>query len=224
MWGEYTPNLTRLYYQIFPRLAAYAECGWTKYENKDYADFCYRVKNTERRWRKLGYFNQQPSFSKQDDTFTLWQLPSQINTIGNSYVIRTDNGKIIVMDGGVVEEEGYLRGFLASLGNNVDCWIVTHPHPDHIGALTKILNAPNGIKIHQICQSTFSEKLLNGEPDYKERAQNYYDAAKKSGIKLVEATPGMTFSFGNTTFKILGITNEEITINPYNNSSMVLKV
>lgn len=101
MWGEFTPNLTRLYYQIFPRIAAYAECGWTKAENKNYDEFRYRVKNTERRWHKLGYFNQQPSFSKQDDTFTLWQLPSQINTIGNSYVIRTDNGKVIVMDGGV---------------------------------------------------------------------------------------------------------------------------
>ena len=33
-------------------------------------------------------------------TFTLWQLESQINTIGNSYVIRTVNGKVIVMDGG----------------------------------------------------------------------------------------------------------------------------
>ena len=45
----------------------------------------------------------------RDDTFTLWQLPSQVNTIGNSYVIRTDDGQIIVMDGGMKEEEGYLR-------------------------------------------------------------------------------------------------------------------
>lgn len=33
-------------------------------------------------------------------TFTLWQLSSQRNDIGNSYVIRTHNGKIVVMDGG----------------------------------------------------------------------------------------------------------------------------
>lgn len=90
MWGEYTPNLTRLYYQTFPRIAAYAECGWTPADKKEYDQFRYRVKNTERRWRKLGYFNQQPSYSVQDDTFTLWQLPSQINTIGNSFIIQTD--------------------------------------------------------------------------------------------------------------------------------------
>lgn len=225
MWGEFTPNLTRLYYQTFPRLAAYAENGWTKATNKDYPDFCHRVKNTERRWRKLGYFNQQPSFSKQDDTFTLWQLPSQINTIGNSFVIRTDNNKIIVMDGGVKEEENYLRGFLAALGNVVDCWFVTHPHADHIGALRKILEDPKGIKIGEICQSTFSDNLLDTEPASKEDAVKYYETARKSGVKSTEVTPGMVFTFGNTTFKILGIKNEELTgTNPYNNSSVVIRV
>ena len=49
----------------------------------------------------------------QNESFTLWQLPSQINTIGNSYVFRTPNGKVVVMDGGVAEETPYLRGFLA---------------------------------------------------------------------------------------------------------------
>jgi hexosaminidase len=163
MWGEYTPNLTRLYYQTFPRIAAYAECGWTKTENKNYAEFCSRMKNTERRWRKMGYFNQQPAYSEQDDTFTLWQLPSQINTIGNSYVIQTDDGKVIVMDGGVKEEEGYLRGFIGALGNVVDCWIVSHPHPDHVGAFIRILENPMGMKVRQICHSTFSEVLMDKE-------------------------------------------------------------
>ena len=224
MWGEYTPNTTRLYYQIFPRIAAYAECGWTAGGNKNYTEFCERVKKTERRWRKAGYFSQQPSFTKQDDTFTLWQLPSQINTIGNSYVIRTDNGKVIVIDGGMKEEEKYLRGFLAALDNKVDCWFVSHPHSDHIGALTRILEDLKDIRIGQICQSTFSNELLNREPNSKEDAVRYYEAARKSGINVIEANLGQTFRFGETTFKILGIKNEELTGNPYNNSSMIIKV
>ncbi|SFU54989.1 N-acetyl-beta-hexosaminidase [Porphyromonadaceae bacterium KHP3R9] len=224
MWGEYTPNQTRIYYQTFPRIAAYAECGWTKAEDKNYDEFRHRMKKTERRWRKMGYINQQPTYTRQDDTFTLWQLPSQINTIGNSYIIRTDDGKVIVIDGGVKEEEGYLRGFIGALGNIVDCWFVTHPHPDHIGALTRILENPKGIGVRQICHSTFSDSLLNGEPDYKGEALNYYEAAKKSGATVTEATLGMTFAFGQTTLRILGIKNEELKSNPYNNSSMVIKV
>lgn len=35
------------------------------------------------------------------ETFTLWQLESQVDTIANSYVIRTAGGKLIVMDGGM---------------------------------------------------------------------------------------------------------------------------
>ena len=50
------------------------------------------------------------------ETFTLWQLESQVDTIGNSYVIRTAGGKLIVMDGGMAVEKDYLRGFIDALG------------------------------------------------------------------------------------------------------------
>ena len=224
MWGEQTPNLTRLYYQTFPRIAAFAESGWTKAENKRYESFCRRIRSAERRWRKIGFFSQQPSYSKQGDTFTLWQLPSQVNTIGNSYVILADDGKLIVMDGGMKEEEDYLRGFLSANGNQVSCWFVSHPHNDHAGALVEILKDLKGIKISQICHSTFSDSLIDREPDNAQFARDYYEAVKQSGIPLVEATEGMVLTFGHTTCKILGIKNEDLTTNPYNNSSMVVKV
>lgn len=59
MWGERTPNTDRLYYQIFPRIAAYAECGWTSMENKDYADFRERFKGIEKIWKERGYLKTQ---------------------------------------------------------------------------------------------------------------------------------------------------------------------
>lgn len=39
MWGEYTPTLERVYYQTYPRIAAFAESGWTAPEKKSYPDF-----------------------------------------------------------------------------------------------------------------------------------------------------------------------------------------
>ena len=57
------------------------------------------------------------TISKSGNGFTLWQIPSQINTIGNSYVLITNKGRIVVMDGGVKEETPFLRGFLGALGN-----------------------------------------------------------------------------------------------------------
>ena len=38
-WTEYIPTNNKLEYMLFPRVAAVAEVGWTKSENKDYKDF-----------------------------------------------------------------------------------------------------------------------------------------------------------------------------------------
>ncbi|MDO5571527.1 MAG: beta-N-acetylhexosaminidase [Bacteroidales bacterium] len=63
MWGEFTPNLQRLYFQIFPRIGAYAECGWANPSEKDYNDFCKRMIPVESKWKEKGFFVGQPSFS-----------------------------------------------------------------------------------------------------------------------------------------------------------------
>ena len=49
--------------------------------------------------------------------FTMWQLNTQCNEIGNSYVFLTREGQVVVMDGGCSKDEYYLRGFLAHMGN-----------------------------------------------------------------------------------------------------------
>lgn len=36
--------------------------------------------------------------------FSLWQLASQADKIGNSYVLVTDKGRVVVIDGGYAEE------------------------------------------------------------------------------------------------------------------------
>ena len=93
------------------------------------------------------------AFPQEESNFTLWQLPSQINTIGNSYVFQMSNGKVVVMDGGVKEETSYLKGFLAALGNEVEAWFISHPHSDHMGALNQILMEPGEIRIKTIYHS-----------------------------------------------------------------------
>ncbi len=166
----------------------------------------------------------QVSAAKKSN-FVMWQLPSQINTIGNSYVFRMNDGKVVVMDGGVKEETNYLRGFLAALGNKVEIWFVSHPHPDHIGALNELLKNPGEIKIEKICLSEFSTAFCEAEPDYKTEAEEFYTNLKKSGIHVVNITrPGLIFHVNQTNFKIIAVKNEDIAINPYNNSSMVIRV
>jgi len=44
LWCEWVPNRKRLEWQIFPRLTAVAEIGWTSKENRNYKSFIQRLK------------------------------------------------------------------------------------------------------------------------------------------------------------------------------------
>ncbi|MDP4185144.1 MAG: MBL fold metallo-hydrolase [Bacteroidota bacterium] len=158
--------------------------------------------------------------------FVMWQLPTQVNTIGNSYVFQMKNGKIAVMDGGVKEETQYLRGFIGALGNEVEAWFVSHPHDDHVGALNEILKDPKGIKIKNIYHSELSQEYYEKyETQYESFTREFYENLNKSGINVVNITePGKILKIDKTNFKILSVRNPEITENPYNNQSMVIRV
>ncbi|MEG1999168.1 MAG: family 20 glycosylhydrolase, partial [Bacteroidales bacterium] len=54
MWSEWLPTAERMHEQTFPRIAAYAETGWTKPENKDYDSFLKRIISLSESWVKRG--------------------------------------------------------------------------------------------------------------------------------------------------------------------------
>ena len=161
----------------------------------------------------------------KDSCFTLWQIASQINTIGNSYVLLTDKGRVVVIDGGMPEEVPYLRGFLGSLGNEVEAWFISHPHLDHMGALNEILKKPGDVKIKMIYHSRFSEELMNSEPQYYKSTKEFYENLDKKTFSVTDLRePGLKIKVDGMNIKILGTTNEEFRTNPYNNSSVIIRV
>ncbi len=163
---------------------------------------------------------------QKDSNFTLWQLPSQVNTIGNSYVFQMSNGKIAVMDGGMMEETAYLKGFLAALGNEVEAWFISHPHNDHMSALNQILMDPDDIRIKTIYHSALLPSFYQAyETGFTSLTEDFYRNLDSSGIHVVNFTePGTTIVIDQTKFKILSVSNPDITVNPYNNSSMAIRV
>ncbi|WP_242205977.1 beta-N-acetylhexosaminidase [Aestuariivivens insulae] len=54
MWSEWTPTNKDIEHQTFPRIAAYAEVGWTTPENKDFERFKSALKKFQTRWDSLG--------------------------------------------------------------------------------------------------------------------------------------------------------------------------
>lgn len=157
--------------------------------------------------------------------FTMWQIPSHRNTIGNSYVFRTRGGKVIVMDGGFPEEEFTMRGFLGALGNEVEAWFISHPHDDHMGALWEILKqGTQDLRIKAIYHSSIIDKVIDAEPTEAEKTRDFYDRLSKCDAQVIDIQqPGGIYDYDGMQLKILSVAND-FTVNPYNNSSMIMRV
>ena len=54
LWSEFINSRARFDYQVYPRLTAFAETGWTPREQKDWPDFLARLENFLKRLDKLG--------------------------------------------------------------------------------------------------------------------------------------------------------------------------
>ncbi|MBQ7517852.1 MAG: MBL fold metallo-hydrolase [Bacteroidales bacterium] len=153
--------------------------------------------------------------------------------IGNSYILQTKGGKVIVIDGGLTGEADRLRDLLKNrYGGVVDQWWVSHPHSDHIGAMLDILKDPRGITVKEVYHSRFPEALgLTERSTWNMYADPLYELLDNSTeIKTTDIqTPGGLFEIDGVLIKVLGVTNPELTTteggtSPYNNSSMILRI
>lgn len=180
----------------------------------------------------IAAFSSRPELCSADggsesayDGFTLWQLPSQTPSQMMGYVLRTAGGKVMVIDGGMTGDSPYLRGFLAALGNRADLWFISHPHGDHVGAVTAILNDPAGISIGCMYGSLPAEEWIKeNELAGLNSARNFYKALANSDRKVHELTPDQIIELDNLQIEILAVKNPEITVNAENNSSVVMRV
>ena len=81
-------------------------------------------------------------------------LANQTNTQMLSVLVETNNGRMIMIDGGTEGDSGHLVESLLARGGHVDAWLITHPHSDHVGALKDILTHPEyGVTIGNIYYS-----------------------------------------------------------------------
>lgn len=158
-------------------------------------------------------------------TFTLWQLPPKTNVMMNSYVLRTKNGKIIVMDGGNSGDAPYLREFLKAQGNKVEAWFISHAHNDHFDALKEILLHPTDLQIKTIYGDLNSEEWVDKYENYCLDDLKKFDAALHGANRTIEPLKlGELLQIDGVNIEVLGVSNPEIHPNAINNSSVVLRV
>lgn len=78
------------------------------------------------------------------------QYASVSEAQGMFYTIEDVNRNLVIIDGGWTVDAEQVRQVIAEHGNHVTAWIITHPHPDHVGAFNVIANDIEDIVIDHI--------------------------------------------------------------------------
>ena len=166
-------------------------------------------------------------FKKPKDFIELTQLHDNSASQMMGYFIKTNNDKIIVIDGGTVDDSKNLQKYINDNGGKVDYWFLTHFHLDHSGALTDIINntsIPIENIIYHECPKEMIEKYETGRiPQYELvhiALQN--DRVKQ---KIIDPKENQIFEFSNNVnIKIISVYENDITENLGNNTSTVFKM
>lgn len=148
--------------------------------------------------------NRTPvSAENTQETSHTWEITQYADASGAQaaiYTVVRDDGKLAVIDGGWDTNADALREILASLGNHVDTWILTHPHKDHIGAFNVIYPDPQGITIDRILTIDLDVDL------YMENAKEWDDAAtEEEFVRMVPDMDNLTYVHTGDTLDVIGL-------------------
>ena len=176
------------------------------------------------------------SWSKRDEElfgpkktghFSLMQISSVRDTIGNSYLLRTSGGKVIMMDGGHGFEADHLRERIMEAGGHVDLWFISHPHQDHMEALIEILVDMREITIDKIVYSRVSDAFLDNEPSNAADARRYYRVLDNTPVRtdiLNLHQPMQRFDIDGVGILVLAVDHPEFESREYNDQSTIIRV
>lgn len=154
----------------------------------------------------------------------IYQLTNITHEQMMGYVIQSDNGAVIVIDGGSYNQSDELYKILKLVGGRVDMWFVSHPHSDHFASLIELLEKHNDIDVKGIWHSSTNIEEKNISEEEAEEIRKWENFTRKTYITVNELKEGDIFRTDDITIEVLGISNPEIKENSVNNQSVVLRI
>lgn len=131
---------------------------------------------------------------------------------GDASMIITDEA-VVVIDCGPVSSSDVLCEYIASYTEKIDCLVISHPHEDHMGGASALIER---FEIGEIIMEGYDE-FEDDAPVFYERA---YDAMVEHELYPLLAVPGNTYVYGDITLEILAPCRD---YGDKNNNSIVLK-
>lgn len=169
------------------------------------------------------FFRKEPKMKN-----TLHMLQSQTDTICNSFIVTTEDGKVIVIDGGYETERPYFVSYLQKLTGkqtpHIDVWILTHPHEDHVNTFFDICeHHPDEVTFDRVYLNFPSKGLFEGVDDSaKATMDDFYRVLPLFAKKLRLLCGGDVFTIGKAKFYVLS--SQDFTFRNCNNQSLVFRM
>ena len=153
-----------------------------------------------------------PSVSAQQGSPISELVFTTVDVGHGDFLLLQQDGKTMVVDSGDSSQKKSVKQALERYGvKKIDILILTHPHSDHIGNATYLIeNYP--IDTVYLTEREHTTKLYD----------KLLDALLDSSAAVKRAKPGVSFFFGNASCEFLGPLDVEA--KDINNSSAVLRI
>lgn len=161
-------------------------------------------------------------------TNAIHMLKSVTDTICNSFIVTTEDGKLIVIDGGYESETEYFLSYLKQVAGtgtpHIDAWFLTHPHSDHVNCFFDVMQHHLGeVDAERVYLNFPSRGFFEGDDD--SAAQTIDDFCRVLPLiadKVRVVCGGDTLQIGGARFYILY--SQDFEIRNCNNSSLVFRM
>lgn len=154
------------------------------------------------------YTGQEIDLSNE---YVITQYSDASGVQASIYTIENED-YFLIIDGGWAENEGALREIIAAHGNQVDAWIISHPHKDHAGAFNAIYADPQGITISAIYDNGVDYDFIEsvGEPYDDITVMETYYALTKDEPQVIHLKRGDVIEVCGLTLEILNAFDQAV--------------
>ena len=141
------------------------------------------------------------------------------------YVVVSDSGHVLVIDGGDKDNGAELKRIIRSVGGHVDLWLLTHPHKDHYTAIMEVLTDPEGITYDKIGSSWLPDEWAQPVEQWELNELRAWNAFSRTlDERYFELREGQAFRLGSMKVEVHASANPDLTTNFGNNQSCVISV
>ena len=146
---------------------------------------------------------------------TIHMLRSVTDTICDSFIITTGDGKVIAIDGGYKTETdnfiGYLKKVTGSEKPHIDVWFLSHPHDDHCQVFLEIAeNRPDEVTFGRVYANFPEGSFYEGVDKWGVIIANEYRRLlPRFADRARELHEGDVFSVGEAKFTVFYTFNPE---------------